>query len=181
MGNEASGCTTLPHRWLNPGADGTMSLHDDHVQRALCLSVCELVHAHVLMVQGCSSWIFPGPKNVRPSNNVLIVSSTLPPSYHVSLPQVWYFITVHLMTATHWPSLMPKGCAWKTLRSSRHRVSCRPPSLMALTTVTLDGCQTRLYGEACIGFFPAASTVTMVTNLSAASFIPPTLPHSSRE
>lgn len=51
------------------------------------------------------------------------------------------------MTATPCPLLTPIGCAWRTQRPSQRLASCRPPSLMDMTTVMLAGCLTRLYGE----------------------------------
>lgn len=66
----------------------------------------------------------------------------------MSFLEVLYFTTAPPMTATACPSLTPRGCAWRTRRSSQHQASCRLPSPMDMTTVTLAGCLTRLYGEA---------------------------------
>lgn len=65
----------------------------------------------------------------------------------MSVLQVWCFTTGPPITATPSPSPTPRGCAWRTRRSSQHQASCRPPSLMDTTTATPAGCLTRLYSE----------------------------------
>lgn len=109
------------------------------MSRALCVNVYESMY----MIEVAVHKYFCDPQFVGRKLMRLVLKVT----FCISALQVWYFTTEPPMTAMPCPSPTPRGCVWRTQRSSQHQASCRPPSLMDMTTVMLAGFLTRPYGE----------------------------------